>query len=92
VEWQSAGELDEPVALARDLADRLGIAWGGGTLVCPPVDDPEPVRAALAEHRIKAAFRGTAIRFSTHVYNDAADIERAASAIGPLVAQPIASA
>jgi hypothetical protein len=41
----------------------------------------------LDEHRIKAAFRGTAVRFSTHVYNDEADIERAATAIGPLVLQ-----
>ena len=89
VEWQAAGALDAPMALARDLAGRLGIEWGGGTLVCPPIDDAERVRAALAERRIKAAFRGTAIRFSTHVYNDAADIERAASAIGPLVAMPI---
>ena len=87
VDWQASGALQEPVRLARDLADRLGIPWGGGTLVCPAIDDPEPARAALAEHRIKAAFRGTAIRFSTHVYNDAADIERAAWAIGPLVRQ-----
>jgi len=87
--WQGAGVLEEPVALARELADRLGIEWGGGTLVCPPIDDPERVRSALAEQRIKAAFRGTAIRFSTHVYNDDADIERAAAAIGPLVAQPV---
>ena len=74
------------MALARQFADRLGIPWGGSTLVCPPIVDPERVRAALTEHRIKAAFRGTAIRFSTHVYNDAADIELAARAIGPLVA------
>ena len=85
-DWQAAGALEEPVALARQLADRLGIPWGGSTLVCPPIDDPDRVRAALTEHRIKAAFRGTAIRFSTHVYNDAADIELAARAIGPLVA------
>lgn len=91
VEWQAAGALDGPVELARDLAGRLGIEWGGATLVCPPIDDVEKVRAALAEHRIKAAFRGTALRLSTHVYNDAADIERAAKAIGPLVAQPVAS-
>ena len=90
VEWQVAGVLDEPVALARSLADKLGIPWGGATLVCPPIDDPDSVRLALDEHRIKAAFRGTAIRFSTHVYNDEADIERAANAIGPLVAQPVA--
>jgi hypothetical protein len=85
VEWQAAGYLEEPVALARALADRFGIPWGGATLVCPPIDDPDAVRAALTEHRIKAAFRGTAIRFSTHVYNDDADIDLAARAIGPLV-------
>ena len=90
VQWQAAGALEAPLALARDLAGRLGIEWGGATLVCPPIDDADRVRAALTEHRIKAAFRGTAIRFSTHVYNDEADIERAASAIGPLVAQPVA--
>jgi selenocysteine lyase/cysteine desulfurase len=89
VEWQAAGWLDEPVALARDLAARLGIEWGGGTLVCAPIDDADRVREALAEHRIKAAFRGTAVRFSTHVYNDAADIARAATAIGPLVADRV---
>lgn len=91
VEWQSAGALEEPVALARSLADRLGIPWGGGTLVCPPIDDPDRVRAALEKHRIKAAFRGTAIRFSTHVYNDGADIEKAAAALGVLVAHPVGS-
>ena len=90
VDWQAAGALDEPVALARDLAARLGIKWGGGTLVCAPIDDVDRVQVALAERRIKAAFRGTAIRFSTHVYNDTADIERAAVAIGPLVAEPVA--
>ena len=85
--WQEAGALAEPVALARSLAGKLGIEWGGATLVCPQIDDPEKVAAALAEHRIKAAFRGTAIRFSTHVYNDAADIDKAAAVIGPLVAR-----
>jgi selenocysteine lyase/cysteine desulfurase len=91
VAWQAGGALEEPIALARDLAGRLGIEWGGGTLVCPPIADPEAVRAVLAEQRIKAAFRGTAIRFSTHVYNVTADIERAATAIRPLVAQPVGS-
>jgi selenocysteine lyase/cysteine desulfurase len=91
-DWQAAGVLAEPVRLARELAARLGIEWGGGTLVCPPIDDPDRVRAALTEHRVKAAFRGTAIRFSTHVYNDTADLERAVAAVGPLIAQPVGSA
>ena len=91
VRWQEQGALEEPLALARQLADRFGIPWGGATLVCPPIDDADRVKAALDEHRIKAAFRGTAIRFSTHVYNDEADIAKAATAIGPLVAQPINS-
>jgi selenocysteine lyase/cysteine desulfurase len=90
VQWQDQGALEEPLTLARQLADRFGIPWGGATLVCPQIDDPEAVRQALDEHRIKAAFRGTAIRFSTHVYNDEADVEVAAKAIGPLVAQPVA--
>ena len=89
VEWQEAGALEEPVALARQLTDKLGIPWGGSTLVCPQIDDPDRVRAALTEHRIKAAFRGTAVRFSTHVYNTEADIDLAARAIGPLVAQGV---
>jgi selenocysteine lyase/cysteine desulfurase len=89
VEWQASGALEEPVALARTLAARLGIPWGGATLVCPRIDDPDRVRATLAEHRIKAAFRGSAIRLSTHVYTDEADVERAVGALGPLVAQPV---
>ena len=91
VEWQASGALEEPVALARALADRLGIEWGGGTLVCPPIEEPDRVRAVLAEQRIKAAFRGTALRFSTHVYNDDADVERAAAAIGPFAGATLAS-
>ena len=89
VKWQAAGALEEPLALARDLAGRFGIEWGGATLVCPRIDDPDRVRAVLVEHRIKAAFRGTAVRLSTHVYNDTADLERATAAILPLVAQPV---
>jgi selenocysteine lyase/cysteine desulfurase len=92
VEWQAGGVLEEPVALARSLASRLGIAWGGSTLVCPSIDDPDRVRAALIEHRIKASFRGTAVRFSTHVYNDEADIDLAVRAIGPLVTRTMARA
>lgn len=91
VDWQAAGALDEPVVLARDLAARLGTEWGGGTLVCPSIDDPDRVKAALAEHRVKAAFRGTALRLSTHVYNDNGDLDRAVAAVGALVRQTVGS-
>lgn len=88
VEWQDSGALEEPVTLARSLAERLGIEWGGGTLVCPPIDNADRVRATLAKHRVKAAFRGTGLRLSTHVYNDDGDVDRAWVAIGPLLTQP----
>src|SRR5206468_8009377 len=89
VKWQAAGALEQPVTLARALADRLGIPWGGGTLVCPQIDHADKVRAVLADQRIKAAFRGMALRLSTHVYNAEADIERAAAALARLVAQAV---
>jgi len=91
VDWQAAGALEAPVALARELAARLGIEWGGGTLVCPPIDDPDRVTAALAEYRVKAAFRGTSLRLSTHVYNDSGDIDRAVACVGSLVRQAVGS-
>jgi len=54
--------------------------------VCVPIADPEPVRAALEAAGIRAAVRGDAIRFSLHVWNDAADVDRAVEAIRPLLA------
>ena len=87
VGWRAAGALDEPVRLARDLAAGLGVDWGGSTLVSVPIADADAARAALAANRIRAAFRGTGIRLSTHVYNDAADIERAVRALAPVVAR-----
>ena len=84
-DWSASGVLDEPVALAREMAERLGLAWGGASLVCAPVADGEAVRAALREVGVKAAVRGTAIRLSTHVYNDRTDVDRAVDALGPFL-------
>jgi len=53
--------------------------------VCVPVADPERVRDALATARIKAAVRGDNIRFSLHLWNDEADVDRAAAAIAPFL-------
>ena len=81
VGWQAAGALEEPVRLARRLAEGLGLEWGGSTLVSVPVADADSARAALAGARIRATFRGTGIRLAPHVYNDAADIARAVEAL-----------
>lgn len=92
VRWQADGALDEPMHLARDLAEGLGLPWGGSSLVCAPIDDADAARAALAAARIRASFRGTGIRLSTHVYNDAADVARAIDALAPVVAPQVAAA
>jgi selenocysteine lyase/cysteine desulfurase len=87
VEWQAAGALQEPLRLAHDLATGLGLPWGGSSLVCAPIHDGGRARAALAAARIRASFRGTGIRLSTHVYNDDADVDRAVKALTPVVAR-----
>jgi selenocysteine lyase/cysteine desulfurase len=88
VRWAAAGILEEPMRLARRLAEGLGMPWGGSTVVSVPIDDADAARAALAGARIRAAFRGTGIRLSPHVYNDAPDIERAIEALAPVARAP----
>jgi selenocysteine lyase/cysteine desulfurase len=83
--WCRDGTLDEPLALAARLATSLGLEPAGSSLVCVPIPDPEPVRAALETAGIRAAVRGDAIRFSLHVWNDEADVNRAVEAIRPLL-------
>jgi len=83
--WCRDGTLAEPLELAVRLATSLGLEPTGSSLVCVPIADPEPVRAALEAAGIRAAVRGDAIRFSLHVWNDAADVDRAVEAIRPLL-------
>jgi selenocysteine lyase/cysteine desulfurase len=52
-----------------------------------PVADPEAVRSSLDQRRIKAAVRGDSIRFSVHVWNDDADVDRAVESIRSLHVQ-----
>lgn len=80
-EWNDSGVLTEAVRLAVDFAGMLDMEWGGSSLVCVPVADAGRTMATLTEAGIRAAPRGDSIRFSTHVYNDLADIERAVAAI-----------
>ncbi len=83
--WRETGALEEPLDLAREMAERLGVPWGGASLVCAPIDDPAAVRAALGAAKVRAAIRGTAIRLSTHVYTGPEDVERAVRALATLV-------
>jgi selenocysteine lyase/cysteine desulfurase len=83
--WCRDGTLAEPLELAARLARALGQEPTGSSLVCVPIPDPEPVRAALETAGIRAAVRGDAIRFSLHVWNDEADVDRAVEAIKPLM-------
>jgi selenocysteine lyase/cysteine desulfurase len=82
-EWQSTGAFEAVRGMAEGLAGRLGVPWYGGSLVCAQLDDGEAARAACAEAGVKASVRGTAVRFSVHVYNTEADLDRAAKAIAP---------
>jgi selenocysteine lyase/cysteine desulfurase len=88
-EWGTAGILQGPTDLARELAAFLELPWGGASLVCVPVADGDAVREELRRVGVKAAVRGTAIRLSTHVYNDRGDIDRAAAAIAPFVEREV---
>ncbi len=85
-EWSNAGHLEAPRALASDLAARLGVDWGGSSIVCVPVADLDAAKAALDETFIKVGLRGDGVRLSTHVYSTAEDIDRVVDVLAPLVA------
>ena len=82
-EWQATGAFEAVRGMAEGLAGRLGVPWYGGSLVCAQLADGEAARAACAAAGVKASVRGTAVRFSVHVYNTEADLDRAAEAIAP---------
>lgn len=84
--WHRDGTLEAARSLADRLADAVGLTATGSSLVCVPISDAGPVRAALEAAGVKASVRGTAIRFSVHVWNTIEDIERAADAIRPFAA------
>ncbi|MBV9329824.1 MAG: aminotransferase class V-fold PLP-dependent enzyme [Chloroflexi bacterium] len=88
-DWQARGLLDEPLALARRLAAQLGLPEPAGSIVSVPVADADSVRDELASRGVKAAVRAGSVRLSTHVYNTAADVEAAVSALAS-ARQPVA--
>ncbi len=83
--WRDGDLFEQVRTLARRLAAGTGIPAPGSSLVCVPIHDAEHARAALAAAGVKAAVRGTSIRFSPHVYNTEADIDRAIEAIAPFI-------
>ncbi len=85
VDWAEAGLLQEPLDLAAQLAASIGVGWEGASLVCVPVEHPDRVQAALRSAGVKASVVSSSIRFSTHVYNDAEEVDRAAAAIDPFL-------
>ena len=87
VEWKAVGLFDEVLSLARSLADQIGIPWGGATLVNVPVDDLAAAQVAVLDAGIRISVRGRGLRLAPHVWNTAADIERAAAVVTPLVAR-----
>ena len=92
LEWRSEGAFDEVRALARALGEGLGVDPPNASLVCVPIDDAEGVRQELGRAGVKAAVRGTGIRFAVHVYNSPADVEAAIRAVEPFVRQGAARA
>ncbi|HTX01723.1 MAG TPA: aminotransferase class V-fold PLP-dependent enzyme [Acidimicrobiales bacterium] len=74
-----------PVELADSLAEALGMARSGSSLLAVPVSSGERARESLARAGVKVSGRGDAVRVSFHLYNDAADVTRAAECLEPLV-------
>ncbi len=66
--------------LADALRDRLGIAPTGSAIVSLP-DADGALRAALESAGCRVAGRAGMVRLSFHVWNDEADVERAAGAL-----------
>jgi selenocysteine lyase/cysteine desulfurase len=89
VQWQNDGLLQEPLVLARRLAEQLDLPEPLGSIVSVPVDDADGLRDSLADKGIKAAVRAGSVRLSTHVYNTPKDIDAAVSALAR-ARQPVA--
>jgi selenocysteine lyase/cysteine desulfurase len=75
--WKDSDLFPAVRRLADRLAEGVGIARPGSSLVCVPASNTEEARVALREAGIKASVRGDSVRFAPHVYNTEADIDRA---------------
>jgi selenocysteine lyase/cysteine desulfurase len=84
VRWRREGALRAPLALAADLAARLGLPKPGASIVAVPVADAQAALAALDEQGIRAAAPAGLVRLSTHLWNTEEEIARAANAVAAI--------
>lgn len=84
--WQCAGLLEEPLALARRLAAGLGLPPPSASIVAVESDAAEVVAAALEKAEVRCAARGGRVRFSTHLWNTAEEIDRVIEIVGGVLA------
>jgi selenocysteine lyase/cysteine desulfurase len=97
LEWQPARIREYLLGIERDfvtrvreigfeVADEEERAANIFGLKLPPGLDVEACRAILASEKIHVSVRGSAIRISPHVYNDANDLSRLADVLSRVVA------
>jgi len=89
LKWKQDGSLKKALELAKRLAELLNVDWGGGVLVCVPVQNTEKVRVALTQAKIKFAVRAAGIRFSTHVCTTEEDITFVSQVMKPFLVNKI---
>ena len=78
--------VEQVQALGLEVADGDDRAANIFGLRMPPGLEVEACRAVLAARKIHVSVRGSAIRISPHVYNDAADLAKLAEALELAVA------
>ena len=83
--WQQAGLLAEPLALARRLAAGLGLPPPSASIVSLETPEAVAVAAALDAAAVRCAARGGGVRFSTHVWNTANEIDRVSTLIADVI-------
>jgi selenocysteine lyase/cysteine desulfurase len=77
------------LGLARAFTGELGLPDAESPIVRLAVDDPEGVALRLQKAGVACSLRGGSVRLSFHLYNDPADVELAAAALRPAVADRI---
>lgn len=76
-----------PVELASELAESLGVAATGSSVLGVPVADGNRAREALQSAGIVASMPLGQVRASFHVYNRPEDVDEVVSALRPVVAR-----